>query len=82
MAKPRFSYTLTLDDEEAKAIEKIAYDSHLTPTAAVKAFFLDSLLLERAGWKLGDEERGTVIRAIVGLKGQKFEKAIEFIEKL
>lgn len=82
MAKPRYSYTLTLDDEDAKAIEEIAYDAHLTPTAAVKKAFLDRLTLERAGWNVGDDQVEIALRAIAGLKGKELESAIEFIEKL
>lgn len=82
MPKPRFSYTITLDDVEAKAIERIAYASHVTPTAAVKKAFLDCLTLERAGWRIGDDRIEIVIRAVAGLDGKKLERAIEFVEKL
>jgi hypothetical protein len=82
MPNPRFSFTLTLGSEDAEAVEKIAFDSHLTPTGAAKRAFLERLNLERAGWKLGDERIATAVRAIAGLKGKDLERAFEFIEKL
>jgi len=82
MAKPRYSYTVTLEREDAEAIERLAYDFRLTPTGTIKKEFLERLELERAGWRLGDERIGIALRAIAGLKGQKLERAIEFIEKL
>jgi len=82
MAKPRYSYTFTLEREDAEEIERIAHNDYSTPTGIIKKAFLERLILERTGWKLGDERIGIALRAIAGLKGQKLERAIEFIEKL
>lgn len=81
MAKPRYSYTFTLDTPEAEDVDRIAHDMHLTPTGAAKRLFLERLELEHAGWKLGDDKKATAVEAVVRLNDKKFSRLVSFLRE-
>ena len=79
MAKPRYSYTFTLDQPEAEDVDRIAHDMHLTPTGSAKRLFLERLILERAGWPIGDERKATAVEAVIRLSEKKFSRLMSFL---
>jgi hypothetical protein len=80
--KPTCQLNLTLDVPTAEWVERIARDVNLRPSGAGRVLLLQRMALEDKGWKIDDEDVGSILGRVAALEERDLEAVKELLDRV
>ncbi len=82
MPKPTCQLNLTLDVPTAEWVERIARDVNIRPSGAGKILLLQRMGLESKGWRIDDNDLGSILERVAALGEQDLNSVKELLDRV
>ena len=82
MPKPTCQLNLTLDVPTAECVERIARDVNLRPSGAGRVLLLQRMGLENKGWRIDDDDLGSILERVAALGEQDLNSVKELLDRV